>query len=304
MPITKYAASPLNYTGGKYKLLSQIIPLFPNHINTFIDLFCGGCNVGINIEANQIICNDNNLHLINLFNYLKTKDFNELNTKIHRIINGFGLSDTASNGYKFYNCNSTQGLGSYNKTGYLRLREYFNNLTDTFDDYYLYLYVLIIYSFNNQIRFNNIGDYNLPIGKRDFNKKMQEKLKIFLNKIDNLQFTCHSFTDFNFENLSINDFVYADPPYLITCATYNENNGWNEINEYNLLTLLDNLNNRNIRFALSNILHDNEKTNTLLIEWLRNRHYNCHHLEFTYNNSNYQKKNKANNTDEVLITNY
>ena len=42
--------SPLNYTGGKFKLLPQILPLFPKNINTFVDLFCGGCNVGINID--------------------------------------------------------------------------------------------------------------------------------------------------------------------------------------------------------------------------------------------------------------
>ena len=41
--------SPLNYTGGKYKLLPQILPLFPKEIDCFVDLFCGGCNVGINI---------------------------------------------------------------------------------------------------------------------------------------------------------------------------------------------------------------------------------------------------------------
>ena len=34
----KYIKSPLNYTGGKYKLLSQILPLFPTNINKFVDL--------------------------------------------------------------------------------------------------------------------------------------------------------------------------------------------------------------------------------------------------------------------------
>lgn len=42
--------SPLNYTGGKYKLLPQILPLFPGDIRVFVDLFCGGCNVGLNVD--------------------------------------------------------------------------------------------------------------------------------------------------------------------------------------------------------------------------------------------------------------
>ena len=50
--------SPLNYTGGKFKLLPQILPLLPDDIGTFVDLFCGGGNVGVNIRAEKIICND------------------------------------------------------------------------------------------------------------------------------------------------------------------------------------------------------------------------------------------------------
>lgn len=33
--------NPFNYTGAKYKLLPQILPLFPKQIETFIDLFGG-----------------------------------------------------------------------------------------------------------------------------------------------------------------------------------------------------------------------------------------------------------------------
>jgi len=55
--LQKLIKSPLNYIGGKAKILDQILPLFPNDINNFIDLFAGGCNVGININANKIYFN-------------------------------------------------------------------------------------------------------------------------------------------------------------------------------------------------------------------------------------------------------
>ena len=42
MSRNNYIKSPLNYVGGKYKLLNEIIPLFPENINTFVDLFGGG----------------------------------------------------------------------------------------------------------------------------------------------------------------------------------------------------------------------------------------------------------------------
>lgn len=47
----KYIKSPMNYTGGKYKLLPQIQPLFPTDINMFVDLFTGGRNIAVNVNA-------------------------------------------------------------------------------------------------------------------------------------------------------------------------------------------------------------------------------------------------------------
>lgn len=303
--IEKPIVSPLNYTGGKYKLLSQIFPLFPDKVNTFVDLFCGGCNVGINAKAEHIICNDYNSKLIGLFNYLKSNNYNNLIIKIMKIIDEYGLSNSSIDGYGVYNCNSSNGLGSYNRESFLRLREYFNTLNKSNENYYLYLYILIVYSFNNQIRFNTEGKFNLPVGKRDFNKRMQKKLENFVNNIKDIDFQNFNFTDFDVNQLDMNDFVYADPPYLITCASYNEKNGWNEDKEILLLNFLDLLTTKNIKFALSNVLTSKGKTNTILQNWLKNHpDYNCHHLEYTYKNSNYHKKDKVNHSDEVLITNY
>ena len=66
--------SPLNYTGGKYKLLPQILPFFPENINCFVDLFCGGCNVGINVHAKKYVYNDSCEPLINLYSVMQTLD--------------------------------------------------------------------------------------------------------------------------------------------------------------------------------------------------------------------------------------
>lgn len=298
-------ASPLNYTGGKYKLLPQIFPLFPERVNNFVDIFCGGCNVGINAVANHIICNDYNQYLIGLFNYLKNNTFDELKERIDNTIEQYNLSKSVENGYDFYNCNTATGLGNYNRNGFISLRNDFNNMTNENENYYLYLYILIVYSFNNQIRFNTEGNYNLPVGKRDLNKRMINKLQRFLTNIGNITFSCDNFDEIDLSTLTENDFVYADPPYLITCASYNENNGWNEEKEIKLLSLLDRLHLRNIKFALSNVLTSKGKRNEILENWL-NLHpeYICHHLEYTYKNSNYHKKDKVNQADEVLITNY
>lgn len=123
----KYVKSCLNYTGGKYRLLKQILPLFPENINTFLDIFCGGANVGLNVNANSIICNDINAPLIQLFNYIKDNDYNIIFQEIKDIIHQYSLSESDLYGYDYYGCDSSKGLGKFNKINYTKLRDDFNS---------------------------------------------------------------------------------------------------------------------------------------------------------------------------------
>ena len=300
-------ASPLNYTGGKFKLLPQILPLFPQNIDTFVDLFCGGGNVGANIEAQAVFFNDIDPNVVGILSAFKAIQKEDIIGFIINTIEHYQLSQVSEYGYKFYHCDSAKGLGDYNRNPFLRLRDDFNNLEQKDYHYYLLLYVLVIFSFNNQIRFNQSGQFNLPVGKRDFNDKMQTKLSEFIDRIHeiNCVFSNADFRQIDIAQLDKNDFVYADPPYLITCATYNEQGGWTDTLEYDLYAFLDELHAHHIRFALSNVLSCKGKTNTILAKWLAdNPQYNCHHLNYKYSNSNYQVKDRTSVSDEVLITNY
>lgn len=300
--------SPLNYTGGKYKLLPQILPHFPQDIDRFVDLFCGGGNVGINVPCNRVIFNDNNELLRYMFGTFKNLDKQVTFETIDAIIEKYGLSNTEKYGYDFYGCNSAEGLAAYNSSRYLKLRDDFNHHTNLEYNYYVTLYVLIVYAFNNQIRFNRKGEFNLPVGKRDFNKKMREKLSAFIDRLKSgdYSFASQDFRELPTDDWNENTFVYADPPYLITCATYNEQDGWNETLEKELLTYLDNLNERGIRFALSNVLHSKGKENKILLDWIDRNvdRYRVIYLDYNYANSNYQTKDKTSKAEEVLIVNY
>ena len=302
----KMIQSPINYTGGKAKLLNQILPKFPSKINRFIDLFCGGCNVGLNVNANEVYYNDYNKQVIDLFKELKKYNKDNILDRIYEIVNEYNLSLVSEYGYEYYNCNSSEGLGKYNRDKFNKLRFDYNKM-DKNKYASLLLYVLIVYAFNNQIRFNSKGEYNLPVGKRDFNKKMQEKLISFVDKVNNQNctFTCSDFKTYNIKGLGKNDFVYIDPPYLITCATYNEVGGWTKHDEDSLLDFLDELDRKNIKFALSNVLENKGKKNDILINWISSRdNLNVYHLNYNYSNCNYHTKNKNSACDEVLITNY
>ena len=292
--------SPLNYTGGKFKLLPQILPLFPNKIGTFIDLFGGGFNVGINVKANQVIYNDIEEHIVELLNYFKNNEGNVIIKQIDSLIDEYGLTRTDKYGYEYYGCNSSEGVSKINKKQYLKLREDYNkNKTP------ILFFTTVMFAFSNKIRFNSKGEFNMPVNKRDFNNNIRNNLIRFLNKMKKIEvfFYNEDFTKLKINTLSQNDLVYCDPPYLITCASYNENEGWNENKEIELLNLLDSLNCKGVKFALSNVLENKGKTNNILKEWAKD--YNIHYLNNSYGNSNYHAKDKSNNsTIEVLITNY
>lgn len=298
--------SALNYTGGKYKLLSQILPLFPKDADQVVDLFCGGCNVGINVDCNKVLFNDSNEYLMGLLDTFRRLTKEEIFDWIYKSIDKYGLSLVSKNGYDFYNCESSKGLGEYNKAGYNKLRGDFNKKASKDNEYYLMLYLLIVYSFNNQLRFNRKGEFNLPVGKRDFNSKMQGKLEAFIDRVKSgdYRFTTDDFRNVSMEGYTDKSFFYADPPYLITCATYNEQAGWTENDEKDLLNYLEELDKKGIRFALSNVLESKGKKNVILSEWInQNKKFKAISLNYDYTNSNYHTK-KDGITKEVLVVNY
>ena len=165
---------------------------------------------------------------------------------------------------------------------------------------------MIVYSFNNQLRFNKNGEFNLPVGKRDFNAKMRSKLRLFSKKV---KYKDIHFSDLDFRKIDLNQlerdtFIYCDPPYLITTASYNENGAWTEQDENDLLDFLLKVNKLGFKFALSNVLSAKGKENKILAHWVKENNFNIHFLNKSYANSNYQRKEKESLSQEVLITNY
>ena len=284
-----FIKSPLNYTGGKYKLLPQLLEIFPKEIDTFVDLFAGGGNVAVNVNAKHIIYNDIMWQVSEMLQEFKRVGVDECLQRIDYFIEEYELSKD-------------------NREGYLKLRERYNDFFDLefsiMDP--IMLYTLICYSFNNQIRFNNKQEYNMPFGKNrsSFNPALREKFVAFVNRLQeiDIQFFSKDFRRLKTDKLKGGDFVYCDPPYLITVASYNENGGWGEQVERELLFKLDEIDKAGVRFGLSNVLESKGKTNDILKEWAEK--YKVHYLEHTYSNCSYHKKDKESKDVEVLITNY
>ena len=284
--MNKYLKSPFNYIGGKTKIIKQLLDIFPKNISTFVEPFCGGYNVGLNVDAKRIVEIEINKYLVELIEYIRNTDTDLLILQIEELI-------------KKYNLNKT------NQDGYLKLRSDYNSSKDP-----LVLFTLICFSFNHQIRFNNSFQFNTPFGKdrSSYNTQIKNNLIAFSERMkqQNISFINGDFKNFDYESLDSNSFVYCDPPYMITTGSYNDGTrgfgDWTISSEKRLLDLLDSLNKKGVKFALSNVLYHNGNSNDVLIEW--SKKYNIHFIDTNYNNSNYHSKAKEHDTVEVVITNY
>lgn len=300
-----FVKSPLNYTGGKHRLLPQISRHIPKDITTFYDIFCGGANVGVNANASKVVCVDKDENVIRLLNLIKSVNFEELHQEILDVVNRHNLSQSYINGYDAYGAESSRGLGAYNKEKYLTLRSAYNSARQSRDKTLLLL-VLVMYSFNNQLRFNSKGEFNLPVGKRDYNGSLRRNLAEFNQAANDksIEFMNGDFRHLLSYDLSCSDFVYLDPPYLLGLASYNESGGWSEKDERALYDVLTALHTRGIKFALSNVIEHKGLKNGILKNWANSNGFKIHFLDYNYKNSNYQSKAKNNITREVLVTNY
>ena len=298
----KIRRSPLFYVGDKYKLMKQLANLFPEEINNFYEPFVGGGTVFLNIEAKKYYLNDINEHLISIHKFLikSSNDPNKFFKDVEKIIHKYNLSrsykeDIIQESLK-KEWEKTY-FAKFNKENYLKLRECFNNNKKNDP---LILYILLIYGFNRMLRFNSGGLFNLPVGNVDFNKNVVNTLNNYFDFVHDKKITYSSkdFRKFFLEKKhSKNDFVYLDPPYLITASEYNK--FWNQKSESDLLNLIDRLHKHGIKFALSNVTHYNGDKNDLLISWMKK--YKVHEIKSNYISYHNNKKKKI---KEVLITNY
>ncbi|WP_232000292.1 Dam family site-specific DNA-(adenine-N6)-methyltransferase [Helicobacter cinaedi] len=245
--------------------MPQIRRLFPSKIQTYVEPFVGGGSSFLNTKAQNYRLNDIDFYVIALHQFLQNNAQNPtFFTQLFSLIESYNLScslkniippkDLRQNYKKTY-------FAKFNKESYVKLRNEFNaNKKDM-----LRLYMLLIYGFNRMLRFNARGEFNLPVGNVDFNHNVLKALMDYFHFIQDkdVEFFNTDFRDFlNSISLKKGDFIYLDPPYLISGSEYNKL--WNEELEFRLYELLERLDSEGIAWGLSNLLTHKGKTNTLL----------------------------------------
>ena len=293
--------SPLFYMGNKLKLLPQLKPLFPPNINTFYDLFGGSGVVSLNVESKKTIYNELNPNIYEMFKLFKDYVYQEIINHINKRVKEFSLPTMSCDvRTKHYQEEYKQ---EHNKN-YLKFRKFYNHSNKN----YLDLYTLTFFSFCNLIRFNAKSEFNMPFGNRCYLKEHDPQISYACFRIRKLNLELKNeeainYIKDNFDKFGEDDFIYLDPPYLNTLAVYNEKRafgGWNIDNDYELFDLLEKLNDKGIKWGLSNVFQNKEYKNEHLIEWCEKNNWNVNHLDCEYASLG----KGSSNTDEVYICNY
>lgn len=302
MENSKTIRSPFFYVGDKYKLMPQLKQLMPKKIEQYIEPFVGGGSSFLNSKGTSYMLNDVDSYVVELHRQIGsyTGKSEELFDALFEIIDFYGLScsyrgicvpeDMKKKYVKTY-------YSKYNKDAYIRMRKDFNANKNDF----LRLYLLLIYGFNHMIRFNGKGDFNLPVGNVDFNNNVYQALNNYLDFVGE-----HEIEFFNMDYISFlerirfekNSYVFLDPPYLISMSEYNKL--WNDKKEDELCEYLDSLNDRGIKFGITNLITHKGKVNQRFLEW--SKKYCAYDVKSNYISFN-DNTIKA-DSQEVFVTNY
>jgi DNA adenine methylase len=298
----KIIRSPFFYVGDKFKIIKEIMQYFPKKISRFIEPFAGGGTVFLNIEANQYLLNDIDKNLYSLQKYLlqRAKEADKFFTDVRKIVAEYGLSRSFLEDVVPANLKKSWKktyYAKYNKFGYDKLRAHYNNSKPK---NLLELYVLLIYGFNRMLRFNSRGQFNLPVGNVDFNKNVYLALNDYFECVLNRNIEWHNLDFSNFINsikYKENDFIYLDPPYLITFSEYNK--FWDSQKETALINLLNELDKKRVKWAISNVVSYRGRENSIFNKWMKN--HNVSRIESNYISYHNNSKKEI---EEVLVRNY
>ena len=270
--LKKVYANPFNWVGSKHRYLREyfnVVPWEKKGIRV-LDPFVGGGDLISKLPTDwSITANDKMTQVVELHIAIqegKINVDNVLASYIHR------------------------NMSKTNKDAFTKLRVEYNQDKDIRK-----LYLLMTNSFNNQLRFNQSGGFNMPFGKdrSHFSTNMQNKLGHYSDSLSARQvnFTNQDVFDFRFEDY---DLIVLDPPYSNTCATYNEATGWSEKEDK---LLFDKLEVSGVDFIYFNQTWSKGIVNKTLVDWLEK--HNKVILKETSTGCNHQRK--VGFTEEVMV---
>ncbi|MGL5205211.1 MAG: Dam family site-specific DNA-(adenine-N6)-methyltransferase [Metamycoplasmataceae bacterium] len=287
----QYIRPAFNHLGNKSRMIDSLIKNFPNkNVIHFVEPFAGSGIVSVSYKnPTKYWLNDLDKNLIDILDLLLNTDKTLIINDLEKTIRKYNLPMDKKIDYK----------NQYNK-----LKRDYNNKKDV-----IKLFVLVLFGFNQQIRFNKEGEFNIPAGKFYWNNYHKEKIIKFIENKENKKYQISSKDFEEFLNDLIksgkinmdNSFIYFDPPYFLSDATYNSN--WTKYEEERLIKYLKYLSNNGYKWCLSNVIKSKTHNNDYLMNFINNgKNIKYKIIEnISYSNSNYQRKRTEFDDEEILI---
>lgn len=228
--MSKRLPHPIPYQGSKRQLAPMIHPVIPGKIETFYEPFAGSAAMTIYAAhhglARHFVIGDSLGPIVELWQSIVSNP-----------------DKTAKRYAEVWEGQTDNNPGHFNS-----IRERYNNERDPID-----LLYLICRCVKNAIRFNGAGRFTQSVDKRRLGMAPQK----MATAIAGASFLLKNKTEFRIgdwlattADAKPKDFVYMDPPYLGT--TIGRDKRYHQQLELDtLLSGLEVLNKRNIRFALS-----------------------------------------------------
>jgi DNA adenine methylase len=236
MSKNKFVQPVLKWVGGKRQLIPEIEKYFPNtrEISTYYEPFVGGGAVLFHFQPKKAVINDINEELINLYKVIK----NDVDLLIE------DLKTYKNNEKLYYEVRALDRTPEFkNLTNIQRAsRTHFLNKT----------------CYNGLYRVNSSGEFNTPFGKYKnpdiVNETVLKAVSIYFNK-SNMKILNGDYEE-SLKGIRKGAFVYFDPPYDPVSSSssftgYSEG-GFDREEQTRLKKVCDKLNNKGVKFLLSN----------------------------------------------------
>lgn len=266
----------IKWAGGKRQLLGEILPLFPEKYERYIEPFIGGGAVLFAHAPRTAIVNDLNSELINLYTVIKSDSDSLISV----------LSTYKNEKEFFYEIRNQDREKDFKKKSRVERAARFIFLNRT--------------CFNGLYRVNSRGEFNVPYGKYKSpiicNKELIKEISKYFNEND------ISFYNVDFEEIikksKQGDFIYLDPPYdpisETSSFTAYDKNGFDKEEQLRLRDALKEADERCVKWLLSNSATD----------FIKDIYNDWNVVEIDANRNINSKGDKRGKVKEVLIKNY
>ena len=235
MKYNKDVSPVVKWVGGKRQLLPEIRKYIPEKFTIYYEPFVGGGAVLFDIQPKRAVINDVNFELMNLYEVIRDNvDLLIEDLKKHKNAKEY-----------FYEIRELD-----------RDKEKYSQLTKV--ERASRLLYLNKTCYNGLYRVNQAGQFNTPFGNYKnpniINEKVIRAVSDYFNWAD-ITFKCCDFEE-SVKGIGKGAFVYFDPPYdpVSESANFTEysKDGFTKEDQIRLKKLCDRLNDKGIKFLLSN----------------------------------------------------